>query len=261
VRRGRIQVPTVTDTRHDMADADDDVPIFVRIANDDARSDQCPAVQAGSVAALRSAAPNVWGKRFCFDYYGSNPSWFRRSSAIFVAASNTKPVTYEIKRNLINVNGGSIRIPVRLSEHRMYYIAYTEETGPILINVIEIARDMNDDWSQTIRVYRVYQAREAVLRADRLDDVLDEKGQVKALGRASLTRIAADDEANHRTTYHGGDRLVWMDVRNVVGVVRWSPVSHRGQRFTSLTPVHLPGTDILYVGTSVSEPPPLPPRT
>jgi hypothetical protein len=270
-----------------MADADDDVPIFRKNANDDApllaygaeieggqaaqerplsgvddmSSDPCPAVQAGSVAALRSAAPNVWGKKFCFDYYGSNPGRFRQSTATFVPARNTKPITYEVKRNLFDVKGGSIRIPVRLSEHRMFYIAYTEETGPILINVIEIARDADDDWSQTIRVYRVYQAREAVLRADRLDDVSDEKGQVKALGRASLEKIAAEDGVSRRTTYHCGDRLFWMDVRNVVGVVRWSPVSHRGQRFTSLIPVNLPCTDILYVGTSISEPPPLPPRS
>jgi hypothetical protein len=273
----------------DMANADDDdeIPIFAKKAPlitlgteirpatqlsgfDDPGSDTLLAAQGESGAALRfgskAASRNVtaltvWSKKFCFEYYGSNPSRFQLSGATYVPASNGKPVTYEVKRNLSDVQGGSIRFPVRMSEHRMFYIVCTEETGPILISVIEVARNQDDDWSQTIRGYRVYTAEEAILRADRIEDILDEKGLVTALGRASLTRIAADDEVNRRTTYHCGDRLFWMDVRNVVGVVRWSPVSHRGQRFTSLTAMHMPGTSIVYVGTSVSEPPPPNPRT
>ena len=169
-------------------------------------------------------------------------------------------MTYEVKRNMNDVQCGNIRFPVRVAEHRMFYIAYTEQTGPILINVVEIARERDADWSRTIQVYRVYQACEAVLRAYTSADVLDDRGQVRALGRDTLTRIAAEDSIARHTTYHCGDRLFWMDVRNVVGVVRWSPVNCRGDRFKTLSTVarNMSSTDILYVGTSVSEPPPRP---
>jgi hypothetical protein len=170
---------------------------------------------------------------------------------------------YEVKRNISDVLGGSIRFPVRVAEHRMFYIVYTEETGPFLINVVKLARVTDNNWSETIQVYRVYTAMEATLRTDRMDDVLDERGNVSALGSVTLTRMAEEDTANRRTTYHCGDRLFWMDVRNVVGVVRWAPQSHRGGPFRMLGEAEagLSRTSILYVGTSVSEPQPRAPRT
>jgi hypothetical protein len=270
---------------HDMADSNsraeidddepqyqnDEAPLFTygdSDANEQATKERQAAVQAGSASGAASlstgTAKNVWGKAFCFKYYRL-PCPFRPSTAIFVSASNSNPVTYEVKRNMSDVQGGNIRFPVRVAEHRMFYIAYMEQTGPILINVVQIARAGNDnDWSRTVQVYRVYQACEAVLRAYTLDDVLDDRGQVKALGRDTLMRIAAEDSKARRTTYHCGDLLFWMDVRNVVGVVRWSPVNCRGERFKTLGKVaqKLSHTDILYVGTSVAEPPPRPlPRT
>ena len=78
-----------------------------------------------------------------FKCYESHRSRFRQSTtALFRQAlpSNTKPVTYKVRRNVKEVQGGSGRTPVRLSEHRIFYIAYTEETGPIQINVIDITR-------------------------------------------------------------------------------------------------------------------------
>ena len=123
----------------DMANADDDdeIPIFAKKAPlitlgteirpatqlsgfDDPGSDTLLAAQGESGAALRfgskAASRNVtaltvWSKKFCFEYYGSNPSRFQLSGATYVPASNGKPVTYEVKRNLSDVQGGSIRFP------------------------------------------------------------------------------------------------------------------------------------------------------
>ena len=263
------------DARCHMCDSDDELPVFQNHqiplladggASEQAAQERQPSVQAGSASgsSLLSTATtkNVWGKAFCFQYYGQ-PGRFRPSSAGFIPAKNSKPAMYEVKRNISDVLGGSIRFPVRVAEHRMFYIAYTEETGPFLINVVKLARETDNNWSKTIQVYRVYTASEAILRTDRVDDVFDDRGQVEALGRDTLTRIAEEDSANRRTTYHCGDRLFWMDVRNVVGVVRWAPLSHRGAPFKKLSEAEpsLSRTDILYVGTSVSEPPPQPPRT
>ena len=268
------------DARCDMCDSDDELPLFqnhqIPLANgphdgaagdsERAAQERQPSAQAGpaSGSSLLSTVTtkNVWGKALCFQYYGQ-PGRFRPSSACFIPAKNSKPAMYEVKRNISDVLGGSIRFPVRVAEHRMFYIAYTEETGPFLINVVKLARETDNNWSDTIQVYRVYTASEAILRTDRVDDVFDDRGQVEALGRDTLTRIAEEDSANRRTTYHCGDRLFWMDVRNVVGVVRWAPLSHRGAPFKKLSEAEpsLSRTDILYVGTSVSEPPPQPPRT
>jgi hypothetical protein len=232
-------------------------------ASEKAAHERQPSVQAGSASgsSLRSTK-NVWGMAFCFQYYVQS-SRFRPSTACFVQAKKTKPVTYEVRRNISDVIGGSIRFPVRVAEHRMFYIAYTEETGPFLINVVKLARETDNNWSETIQVYRVYTASEAVLRTDRSDDVLDDRGGVSALGRDTLTRMAEEESTNSSTTYHCGDRLFWMDVRNVVGVVRWAPLSHRGHPFQMLGQAvqSLSRTAILYVGTSVSEPKPRPTRT
>ena len=250
-----------------MCDSDDEIPLFANgTASEQAAQERQPSAQAGSASesSLRSTVTtqNVWTKAFCFQYY-EQPGRFQPSSAGFVPARNGKPAMYEVKRNIRDVLGGSIRIPVRVAEHRMFYIAYTEETGPFLINVVKLARETDNKWSETIQVYRVYTASEATLRTDRGDDVFDERGVVTALGRDTLTRMAEEDSTNRRTTYHCGDRLFWMDVRNVVGVVRWAPLSHRGGPFKSLGAAepNLSRTSILYVGTSVSEPQPRTPRT
>ena len=264
---GGPQMPA--DARREMCDSDDKIPLFANgtaSLSEQAAQERQPSVQAGSASgsSLRSTVTtqNVWTKAFWFQYYGQ-PGRFQPSLAVFVPARKAKPATYEVKRNISDVLGGSIRFPVRVAEHRMFYIAYTEETGPFLINVVKLARETDNKWSETIQVYRVYTASEATLRTDRADDVFDERGVVTALGRDTLTRMAEEDSTNRRTTYHCGDRLFWMDVRNVVGVARWAPLSHRGGPFKMLGDAqpNLSRTSILYVGTSVSEPQPRTPRT
>ena len=257
--------PMPADAGRALCDSDDDQPL-IRPELEQAAQERQPSVQAGSASgsSLNSTAtpPGVWSKSFCFRYYGQRGR-FQPSSAVFVPAARGKPTKYEVRRNISDVPGGNIRIPVCVAEHRMFYIVYTEETGPFLINVVKLARVTDNNWSETIQVYRVYTAMEATLRTDRMDDVLDERGNVSALGSVTLTRMAEEDTANRRTTYHCGDRLFWMDVRNVVGVVRWAPLSHRCEPFKRLGEAEagLSRTSILYVGTSVSEPQPRPTRT
>jgi len=156
-----------------------------------------------------------------------------------------------------DVTGGNIRIPVRTGDQRMYYIAYTGETGPILVNVISLHRCKGDDYSRTINCYRVYTSQEALRQSDRQHDQLDEKGQEKALGQTSLQRIADEDKKKNRKTYHCGDRPYWLDVRSIVGVVLWEPAISRdqGKSFSSYAAVSVPRNKVLtiYIGRSASE--------
>jgi hypothetical protein len=116
----------------------------------------------------------------------------------------------------------NIRFSVQLGS-RMYYIAYTEETGVMLFNVQQIRKPRGTDWSETLRGYPVFTTDQALNYVDCERDCRW-PGAAPSLGRASLRYIAADDLNNGRKTYHGSDVLRYMDVRRLVGVVRWQTV-------------------------------------
>ena len=112
-----------------MCDSDDDQPL-IRPELEQAAQERQPSVQAGSASgsSLNSTAtpPGVWSKSFCFQYYGQRGR-FQPSSAVFVPAARGKPTKYEVRRNISDVPGGNIRIPVRVAEHRMFYIVYKKK--------------------------------------------------------------------------------------------------------------------------------------
>ena len=218
-----------------------------------------PAGAQGLRPAAANRSPNVWGMSFCFSYYDQlfeNQGEFQNSKVLYVLGKGQRPY-YEVTRQMKDITGGNIRIPVRTGDQRMYYIAYTGETGPILVNVISLHRCKGDDYSRTLNCYRVYTSQEAVRQSDRQHDQLDEKGQEKALGQTSLQRIAEDDKKKNRKTYHCGDRPYWLDVRSIVGVVLWEPAISRdqGKSFSSYAAVSVPRNKVLtiYIGRSASE--------
>jgi hypothetical protein len=57
--------------------------------------------------------------------------------------------------------------------------------------------------------------------------MLSDKGEIEALGRSSLLAQACKDEKSGLQTYHCGDTPYCVDVRHVVGVVRWAPMVYR----------------------------------
>jgi len=116
----------------------------------------------------------------------------------------------------------NIQFSVQLGS-RMYYIAYTEETGVMLFNVQQIRKPRGTDWSEALRGYPVFTTDQALNYVDCERDCRW-PGAAPSLGRASLRYIAADDLNNGRKTYHGSDVLRYMDVRRLVGVVRWQTV-------------------------------------
>jgi hypothetical protein len=89
--------------------------------------------------------------------------------------------------------------------------------------------------------------------------MLGDKG-IEALGRSSLHAQACKDEKSGTQTYHVGDTPYWLDVRHVVGVLRWAPVVYRPDDAHSLpdfTEGYWSGcpeeADLIYVGHNFSQ--------
>ena len=182
-----------------------------------------PARQQHNPAVSVGLERNVWSMSFCFDVFRKiPPADFRPSSAKW----SLRSFGYTVVRQMPKMGGFSpaanIQFSVQLGS-RMYYIAYTEETGVMLFNVQQIRKPRGTDWSETLRGYPVFTTDQALNYVDCERDCRW-PGAAPSLGRASLRYIAADDLNNGRKTYHGSDVLRYMDVRRLVGVVRWQTV-------------------------------------
>ena len=147
-----------------------------------------------------------------FKCYESHSSRFRQSTtALFRQAIPSQ--WRKVRRNVLEIQGGSGTAwawqdpSLAVWAQNILYCVYRGNwTYPDQRD--RYNKDSDGDWLRTIRVYRVYKAWEAVLRAARSEDVLDGKAQVKAWGRDSLTRIAAEHAAERRIVC-ASDRLFW----------------------------------------------------
>jgi hypothetical protein len=219
-----------------------------------ARTESGGAV-SGSPASVAEPVPSPWSLLFCEKYYFPQRR-IKRSHAAFDQG------TYEVTR--ASVAGAqkpnTVKFSVVGGSGRMFYIAHLQETGPIMVSVKKVFPPCEEDWSETLQCYRVYTSRAALTRALSPVDTLSDKGEIEALGRSSLLAQARKDEKSGLQTYHCGDTSYWVDVRHVVGVVRWAPMVYR-----PADPDSLPdfsdnywsgcpeGADIIYVGQHFSQ--------
>jgi hypothetical protein len=168
--------------------------------------------------------------------------------------------TYEVSRATLSSakRPNAIRFSVVAGSGRMFYVAHSKETGPTLINVKNVFPPCDNDWSKTLRCYRVFTSMHASTRAAWADDILCDKGGIESLGKLSLRAQAREDEKSDTQTYHSGDVPYWVDVRHVIGVVRWAPMSYRSACSPPDFPENYwsgcPGeADIIYVGQHFSQ--------
>ena len=181
-----------------------------------------PAAASGGGAALAESGPSCWSLSFCEKYY-SPDAGIRRSTAVFNAG------TYDVTRATVPSaqQPNYVRFSVVAESGRMFYVAHLREVGPVLINVQKILPPRDGDWTQTLKCYLVFTARDASTRAESQNDKICDKAEIESLGGTSLRAQACKDESLCTQTYHCGDTLHWVDVRRVIGVVRWAPMKYR----------------------------------
>ena len=238
-------------------DNDDDVPLFpVRsVAGNDSAEAGARAGAAADNAVLAAAVPecqprasiggasrqrdppsrcvastqvpkNVWSLSYCFRAFDNiQPEHFRRGVAKFSAGLYT--VTRQMPTTGEFPSEANIKIPVKTESSKMYYIAYTAETGLTLFAVTMLRKPQGDDWSKTLTGYQVFTAEEALNRVDREEDVVG-MGCATSIGAKSLRFQISMDRNRSKKTYHACDWKVHMDVRCIVGVVRQALDKHRG---------------------------------
>jgi len=176
-------------------------------------------------AALTKPPKNVWSLSYCAHVFGKlQPEQFRlgvaKYSAGMYVVTRKMPTTGEFSSE------ANIRIPVRTETSKMYYLAYTMETGLTLFAVTVIRKPNGNDWSKTLTGYQVFTTEEALNRVDRENDD-ESRGRARSLGARSLRHQASLDRNRRETTYHACDWEVHMDVRCIVGVVRQALDKHR----------------------------------
>ena len=181
-----------------------------------------PAAASGGGVALAESGPSRWSLSFCEKYYSPNAG-IRRSTAVFEAG------TYDVTRATVPSaqQPNYVRFSVVAESGRMFYVAHLREVGPVLINVQKILPPRDGDWTQTLKCYLVFTARDASTRAESQNDKICDKAEIESLGGTSLRAQACKDESLCTQTYHCGDTLHWVDVRRVIGVVRWAPMKYR----------------------------------
>ena len=184
-----------------------------------------PARAYASVTAPR----NVWSLSFCRDVFGRLlPEQFRLGTVKFSAGmcsvTRRMPTTSQFPKE------AEIRIPVRTESSKMYYMAYTQETGLAMFAVTGIRRPVGEDWSKTLSGYQVFTSEEAFNRVDQEKDTV-RKGCATSLGKASLRHRIAYDRERRQTTYHACDWLVNIDARCIVGVVRQAMAKDRTEPY------------------------------
>ena len=232
--------------------SDDDVPLFPstpRAAGADIRnaamdggaaifadSDTVPGAQTapsgGMGVALLGQKParpvsampneNVWGIQFCFDAFHINTPL--PSSVTF--SSQNYLITRQMPKGVKYPQDANIKFYVKHESARMHYLAYTEETGVTLFGVIGIRKPVGRDFSRTLRGYQIFTTEQALNYTDRESDTIH-AGAATSIGAKTLRFVLSQDKERQRTTYHATDTQIWMDVRSIVGVVRWQTESER----------------------------------
>ena len=176
-------------------------------------------------AAAIPAASNVWSLSYCVAVFGKlQPENFCLGTAKFNAGMYT--VTRRMPTTGKFPVEANIKIPVRTESSRMYYMAYSEETGFMLFAVTQIRKPVDGDWSNTLRGYQVFTSEEALNRVDRESDCVN-KGFATSLGAKSLRHEVTLDQSRGQVTYHPCDWEVSLDVRCIVGVVRQALATQR----------------------------------
>ena len=141
--------------------------------------------------------------------------------------------------------------------NKCFCVVYDHFSGSMLASVSEILKprrcsDRTEDWTGTLKFYRVYASAEAV------NVVKNDSKAPHGDGKNALKLVAAETDVHAALTeftYHRGDVEYPGDVRDIIGLVRWLPVRYKADP-GGLSPDYFKGYepfDLIYVGFDINE--------
>ena len=212
-----------------------------------------PQKPDGRIAVKKNTPKNtnVWSKSYCLGVYNNlAPGDFRLGSARYTTGNYS--VTRQMPAQGVFPAEANITIFVTAETSTVCYIAYTEETGPVVFMVKQIRKPVGSDWSNTLRGYQMYTTEQALARVDAEDDT-KHLGCATSLGAKSLRHELAVDKNRGQTTYHPTDWEVSMDVRCIVGVVRLAQDTQRDSYDRAMHSTWPKKTSLIFTGVAYSE--------
>jgi hypothetical protein len=143
---------------------------------------------------------------------------------------------------------------VYLNCNFLRYILRQSWSGMVIVKVEALREPDGDDWSKTAQIRRVMTTEHAILECE------DKADEGTHLGRQSLLKFQKsleDDQRDRPWTagkevYHESDVVEDVDVRELIGVVRWYPFRSRcppGPTYFK-KPYEYPEADLIYIGES-----------
>ena len=143
---------------------------------------------------------------------------------------------------------------VYLNCNFLRYILRQSWSGMVVVKVEALREPDGDDWSKTAQIRRVMTTEHAILECE------DKADEGTHLGRQSLLKFqkSLEDDQNARPwtagreIYHESDVVEDVDVRELIGVVRWYPFRSRyppGPTYFK-KPYEYPEADLIYIGES-----------
>jgi len=139
------------------------------------------------------------------------------------------------------------------SNSKYFFIAFDPFASRYILDIVEISKPCTVRgklrYDKTMKFRRVWTAEEASTRTD-----CEEDTQRGHLGSKSLKRIAEENQATEKETYHVGDVEYEGDLRSLIGVIKWYPQSYQNEK--QLPPGyfhHYPKADSIRVGSHFSQ--------
>jgi hypothetical protein len=133
------------------------------------------------------------------------------------------------------------------------YVLRQDTCGLVVVNVETVSEPVEGDWSKTAKIRRVMSTEHA------LEQCFSLKSQGIHLGKQDLLRFQAtlaSYQNDHRQwtvgyeVYHESDVLEDIDIRELIGVVRWYPFRSTEAPDPKYfqAPYEYPTADLIYIG-------------
>ena len=197
------------------------------------------------------------------------PSWPRNSDNIWApsivrfqdyqglnSATVSRNPTPHLRRLLGTFNpmpDARMTFTVYLNCHFLRYILYQSYSGLVVVKVEALSEHVDGDWSKTARIRRVMSTKHALEQCRALTN------EGIHLGRRALTTFQSSLDDYQRVArpwtlgsevYHESDVVEDVDVRELIGVVRWYPFRSAeppGPTYFA-APYNYPTADLIYIG-------------
>ena len=264
-------------TNVSIADLDDDTPIFAgrkrkdsgaKSPSDSDASDSSESSSDDTPISLRKGA-NVWSFEFCLAIHNhfydetaedENNPWHLSKVEYGKDTIKITRKAQKVPRTLKSNPQISFDVDkVRRDDSDHLYILFDSYAGGMLVSLTAISTRVpsqatSKNWAKTLKYRRVYTSQEALNRSDSKQD----KRKGLLVGQLSLEKFASEarDEDPDSVTYHIGDCEYKGDIRGLIGIVRWYPLSYRskdGAKTVKQRDTQYPHTDIVFVGPRFSE--------